>query len=118
MAKVFNWKLDAKVAATYTSENGDEFANVIEEVHWRCIGSEGEITKDTYGSVSLPKPTNAATYVDLNAISEAEPAQRQVIILGWANALKPNFKEDTEAKVAAMIDAEATKIPTSNVTLL
>ncbi len=118
MAKTFTWKLNAKVLESYTSEAGDTFENVIEQIHWRCEVSEGDQIKDVYGSLSLPKPTNVETYVDISAISAASDDDKKAMILGWAEILEPGFKQATEDKLAERLDAAVAAPVVSNVTIL
>lgn len=118
MAIEYTWKLQARVLASYTSEAGDTFENVINEIHWRCEISKGENMTSIYGSLNLPKPTNAETYVDLLAISDASDEGKKTLILGWAEVLEPGFKQETEDKLASRLVAIIANPSVSNVTIL
>lgn len=39
------WSLQIETVASYTAEDGTEFQNVIENVHWRVTATEGSETE-------------------------------------------------------------------------
>lgn len=100
------WKLKADVDDQYIDADGNEYANVLREVHWRCFASDGESEMSVYGSKSLPLPTNPKTYIDLSMITDQPDEQRRATILGWAEMVDPGFVEATEAKVTAALEAK------------
>lgn len=102
------WTLSADVLADYTAEDGTAFTNVIETVHWRLSATNdasGE-TVGIYGSQSVPKPTDAASFIDLSVLQGMTDEEKRSTILGWAEAVEPGFVADKEAAVTAALQAK------------
>ncbi len=108
------WKLTADVQDTYTGNGGSKFVNVVRTIHWQCIALDGENMARIYGSMSLPLPTDTATYIDLTKIAGADEATRKATILGWAEMLKPGFVATAEAEVTASLQSSLTKPTTQS----
>jgi len=70
----------------------------INVVHWRCTGVDGDNSASSYGTVGLTPDPSAADFVSYADVTEAQ-AQAWV----WASV----SQEDTEAAIAAKIDAMA-----------
>ena len=70
----------------------------INVVHWRCTGVDGDNSASSYGTVGLTPDPSAAGFVAYADVTEAQ-AQAWV----WASV----SQEDTEAAIAAKIDAIA-----------
>ena len=68
----------------------------INVVHWRCTGVDGDNSASSYGTVGLTPDPSAADFVAYDDVTEAQ-AQAWV----WASV----SQEDTEAAIAAKIDA-------------
>ena len=68
----------------------------INVVHWRCTGVDGDQSASSYGTVGLTPDPSAADFVAYADVTEAQ-AQAWV----WASV----SQEDTEAAIAAKIDA-------------
>ena len=66
--------------------------------HWRCTGVDGDHSASSYGTVGLTPDPSAADFVAYDDVTEAQ-AQAWV----WASV----SQEDTEAAIAAKIDAMA-----------
>lgn len=55
------------ISALECKINENNLENVVQTIHWRYIGNDGEIRSDVYGSVSLdsPDPNNYIPYENL-----------------------------------------------------
>lgn len=69
----------------------------INVIHWRCTGVEGDHTASSYGTVGL---TPDASAPDFTAYADVTEAQAQAWV--WENV----SQDDTEAAIAAKIDAQ------------
>jgi len=118
MTVTIEWQLEARILPSYTSPEGIEFANVISQVTWECMGiydlGEGRalVVVSDPGSLQLPMPTNADSYVDLTAIKGATADERRELILGWAEMLNPGARAAIEARVTDAVTAKAAIPPT------
>ena len=90
MAIEFNW--------TIATCEHDIATGGINVVHWRCTGVDGDNSASSYGTVGLTPDPSAADFVAYADVTEAQ-AQAWV----WASV----SQEDTEAAIAAKIDAMA-----------
>ena len=70
----------------------------INVVHWRCTGVDGDNSASSYGTVGLTPDPDASDFVAYADVTEAQ-AQGWV----WASV----SQDDTEAAIAAKIDAMA-----------
>ncbi len=70
----------------------------INVVHWRCTGVDGDNSASSYGTVGLTPDPDASDFVAYDDVTEAQ-AQGWV----WASV----SQDDTEAAIAAQIDAMA-----------
>jgi len=70
----------------------------INVIHWRCTGVDGDNSASSYGTVGLtPDPSSS----DFVAYADVTEAQAQAWVWGSVS------KDDTEAAIAAKIDAIA-----------
>lgn len=95
------WTLDVEMLSEH---NG--FTNVIDNVHWRVHANDTDTgaTTSIYGSQSVPKPTNHASYIDITTMLDLTAEERRVLILGWAEAIEPGFIEEKEAQARATLE--------------
>ena len=70
----------------------------INVIHWRCTGVDGDNSASSYGTVGLTPDPSAADFVAYANVTEAQ-AQAWV----WGSV----SQDDTEAAIAAKIDAMA-----------
>jgi hypothetical protein len=70
----------------------------INVVHWRCTGVDGDYSASSYGTVGLTPDPSSPDFTPYADVTEAQ-AQGWV----WASV----SQEDTEAAIAAKIDAMA-----------
>ena len=88
MAVIYTWTIP-------TCEH-DIASGGINVIHWRCTGVDGDNSASSYGTVGLTPDPSAADFVAYDDVTEAQ-AQAWV----WASV----SQEDTEAAIAAKIDA-------------
>jgi len=70
----------------------------INVIHWRCTGVDGDSSASSYGTVGLtPDPSSS----DFVAYADVTEAQAQAWVWGSVS------QDDTEAAIAAKIDAMA-----------
>jgi hypothetical protein len=70
----------------------------INVIHWRCTGVDGDNSASSYGTVGLtPDPSSS----DFVAYADVTEAQAQAWVWGSVS------QDDTEAAIAAKIDAMA-----------
>ena len=90
------------MAITYTWQIANMERNTADDgvvvVHWRCTGVDGDHSASSYGTVGLTPDPSAADFVAYADVTEAQ-AQGWV----WASV----SQDDTEAAIAAKIDAMA-----------
>jgi hypothetical protein len=55
--------------------------NVITNIHWRCIGTEGEYSKDAYGSTKV-EYNSKNSFTEFNSLTE-----EQVLEWVWASGV-------------------------------
>lgn len=48
----------------------DGMSQIVQTIHWRLIGTQGEFTAQNYGAVSLPVPTNPDDYIPYEDLTE------------------------------------------------
>jgi hypothetical protein len=48
----------------------DGMSQIVQTIHWRLIGTQGEFTAQSYGAVSLPVPTNPDDYIPYEDLTE------------------------------------------------
>src|SRR5210317_2482736 len=88
------------MAVTYTwtipTCEHDIASGGINVIHWRCTGVDGDNSASSYGTVGLTPDPSSPDFVAYADVTEAQ-AQGWV----WASVLQ----EDTEAAIAAKIDA-------------
>jgi hypothetical protein len=53
----------------------DGFSNIVNMIHWRYSGTDGEYSADTYGSVALETPEEDS-FIDFNDLTEET-------VIGW-----------------------------------
>jgi hypothetical protein len=108
MTTTTNWTLNADVLAEYSAEDGTQFQQVIETVHWRLTATDDASGESVgiYGSQSVPKPTDATTYIDLSVLQNMTDEEKRTTILGWAEVVEPGFVADKEASVAQKLQAK------------
>ena len=70
----------------------------INVIHWRCTGVDGDNSASSYGTVGLTPDPSAADFV---AYADVTEAQAQAWVWGSVS------QDDTEAAIAAKIDAMA-----------
>jgi hypothetical protein len=89
MATTYTWQ----VSALNCYPTQDNLTDVVFNVHWQCVGTDGQYTASVYSTCSVPGPGNPFTpYANLT--------QDQVLNWIWANGVD---KEATEANVAQQI---------------
>ena len=88
MANTYKWVLSSLNAKIQDGE----LSNVIETVHWRLQGSDGENTVDVYGSLGLDAP-EAGSFIPSDQLTEAT-------VISWLEA-----KLDVDA-LKAGLDAQ------------
>lgn len=112
------WKLKADVDAQHIDENGNEYANVLRIVRWRCFAHDGENEISVYGSKNLPLPTNPETYIDLTEITGKSEDERRAIILGWAEMIDPGFVAEKEALAINQLKSKVEAPQSQTLTIL
>ena len=97
-----HWTLKVEMLAEY-----EGFENVIDNVHWRVIATDTDTgaTLSIYGSQSVPKPTDKASYIDITTMLDMAPEQRREVILGWAEAIEPGFIAEKEKQAREALRA-------------
>lgn len=94
MAVTYVWQLgplDVKLAE-------DGLTNVVFNVHWRLVGTDGDYSASVYGSAGVPAPTGQFTPYD-----QLTKAQVQ----GWViDALGTEQVAAYEANIAGQIEAQ------------
>lgn len=93
-----HWKL-----AVMVQPEANGFTDVVRVVHWECVAKAAPVQVRLYGAIDLPPPADPESYVDLDAISEADETDRRAIILSWAEMLQPGFATATEAAARARL---------------
>lgn len=68
--------------------------NVIQTVHWRYKGTEGDISADVYGALSLPAP-DAENFIEWEDMTNAE-------VYGWLESILD--VEQLETQIAGQIE--------------
>lgn len=93
MAAEFNWTIGAMDC--FSNKDGKQ--NVVNVVHWRCTGVDGEHTTSVYSTCSVTEPGELFTpYGDLT--------QEQVLEWIWDNGVD---KDATEQSVQGALDVLA-----------
>lgn len=67
--------------------------------HWRCSAVDGDYSASSYGTVGLEYDADASDFIAYDSLTEAN-------VLGWVQGLVS--KDDTEAALAAKINADKT----------
>jgi hypothetical protein len=94
MSTVINWSVTAMDC--YPNEDGN--TDVVFNVHWRCMGTDGTYNGSIYNTCMVPSPSGAFTpYADLT--------QDQVLGWIWANGVD---KDVTESAVTQQIQNQIT----------
>ena len=78
----YNWK---DLTIDYIASK-EEVSDVIEKIHWRLEGVDGEINEEVYGVVALPDP-NPSEFIPI------EDVNRQLIIQ-WLEDILNQTSED------------------------
>ena len=92
MSTVINWSVIAMDC--YPNEGGN--TDVVFNVHWDCVGTDGNYSGRAYSTCAVPGPGNPfVPYADLT--------QDQVLGWIWANGVD---KDATEAAVEGQIEAQ------------
>ena len=86
----FNWQIEQ----LNCYPQSDNKTNVVFNIHWRCIGTDGNYTGTVYSTASVPAPTDSFTqFADLTL--------DQVLGWLWANGVDQTA---TETAVQQQID--------------
>ncbi len=67
--------------------------------HWRCSAVDGDYSASSYGTCSLEYDADASDFIAYDSLTEAN-------VLGWVQGSVS--KDDTEAALAAKINADKT----------
>ena len=90
------------MAVTYTwtipTCEHDVASGGINVIHWRCTGVDGDNSASSYGTVGLTPDASASDFVAYADVTEA-------MAQGWV--WDSVSQDDTEAAIAAQIDAMA-----------
>jgi len=120
MTTTTNWNLSADVLAEYTAEDGTQFQQVLETVHWRVTATDDATDTSTtiYGSQSIPKPTDASSFIDLSVLLDMTEDEKRTTVLGWAELIVPGFVQEKEQAVAQKLQAKLDEPVRSSVSVL
>jgi len=120
MTTTINWNLSADVLAEYTAEDGTQFQQVLETVHWRVTATDDATDTSTtiYGSQSIPKPTTQEGYIDLSVLLDMTEDEKRQTVLGWVELNDPGFVEEKEQAVAQKLQAKLDEPVRSSVSVL
>jgi hypothetical protein len=105
MAIETHWKLSADIQAEMTTDAG-VLKNVVTTVHWRVFATDGVSGESLsiYGSVAVPPPTSAASYIDLSTLQGKTADEKRATVLGWAEAIQPGFVAEKEAQAVRALE--------------
>ena len=67
--------------------------------HWRCSAVDGDYSASSYGTCGFTPDASAGGFISYDSLTEAN-------VLGWVQGSVS--KDDTEAALAAKIDADKT----------
>jgi len=120
MTTNINWTLSADVLAEYTAEDGTQFQQVLETVHWRVTATDDatDTSVTIYGSQAIPKPTTQEGYIDLSVFQDMPEDERKATVLGWAELIAPGFVEEKEQAVTDRLQAKLDEPVRSSVSVL
>jgi hypothetical protein len=116
----YNWKLSADVLAEYTAEDGTQFQQVLETVHWRVTATDDATDTSTtiYGSQAIPKPTTQEGYIDLSVLLDMTDEEKRTTVLGWVELNDPDFVEGKEQSAIQKLQAKLDEPVRSSVSVL
>jgi len=120
MTTNINWSLSADVLAEYTAEDGTQFQQVLETVHWRVTATDDatDTSVTIYGSQSIPKPTTQEGYIELSVLLDMTEDEKRQTVLGWAELIAPSFVEENEQAVAQKLQSKLAEPVRSSVSVL
>jgi len=120
MTTTINWTLSADVLAEYTAEDGTQFQQVLETVHWRVTATDDATDTSTtiYGSQAIPKPSTQDGYIDLSVLLDMPEEEKRTTVLGWAELIAPGFVEEKEQSVKNKLQAKLDEPERSSVSVL
>tara|TARA_R100001463_G_scaffold8028_1_gene25113 strand:+ start:85 stop:387 length:303 start_codon:yes stop_codon:yes gene_type:complete len=67
--------------------------------HWRCSAADGDYSASSYGTCGFTPDASAGGFISYDSLTEAN-------VLGWVQGSVS--KDDTEAALAAQIEADKT----------
>jgi len=120
MTTTINWNLSADVLAEYTAEDGTQFQQVLETVHWRVTATDDatDTSVTIYGSQGIPKPTAKEGYIELSVLLDMTEEEKRTTVLGWVELNDPGFVEEKEQAVAQKLQAKLSEPVRSSVSVL
>ena len=98
MAITYNWNI---VTCEHEVATGG-----ITVAHWECIAVDGDYTARAYGSCGFTPDASAPDFTPYDQVVEAE-------VLAWCWVLGGVDKDETEAALAAKIDADKNPVSAS-----
>lgn len=120
MTTTINWTLSADVLAEYTAENGTQFQQVLETVHWRVSATDDatDTSVTIYGSQAIPKPSTQEGFIDLSVLLDMTEEEKRNTFLGWAELIASGFVEEKERAVSQKLQAKLDEPVRSSVSVL
>jgi len=120
MTTTINWNLSADVLAEYTAEDGTQFQQVLETVHWRVTATDDatDTSVSIYGSQGIPKPTTQEGYIELSVLLDMTEDEKRQTVLGWVELNDPGFVEEKEQSAIQKIQAKLDEPVRSSVSVL
>ena len=67
MTATIEWQFELEVKPTV-----GKLKDVVSVVHYRCNGTDGDLSASVYGSVSLPEPTDAKSYISYDKLKKED----------------------------------------------
>jgi len=120
MTTNINWTLNADVLAEYTAEDGTQFQQVLETVHWRVTATDDatDTSVTIYGSQGIPKPTTQEGYIELSVLLDMTEDEKRTTVLGWVKLNDPGFVEEKEQSAIQKLQAKLNEPARSSVSVL
>lgn len=117
MPYTIEWQMDAEILSPLVHE-GQTYLNVPDRVTWTCTLRDEPSGYQATASGTDQIPRAVGVTVDIDGMSDLPPEQRKAQVRDLANAIKPNFADEVEARLSAELDAKLATPQKSIITLL